>query len=215
MMPQLNGSRRTLGWVGGAAVLATISVVILIARARRARRRQAPAGMEHFYIDDDVAVGMGQPNQQVCGRFALDGFRAVLDLRLGDEEGQALSPGEECEVLTRQGVAYAHFPVPVETPDDVLLARFRHELSGLPKPVLVHCATGKRSGTLALMHHAIDRGLSGEQMLMCAEEAGVLYGPMELRQQIADFVDRQQSASRRMSPRPLYGNGAQSFRNPA
>jgi uncharacterized protein (TIGR01244 family) len=170
--------------------------------------------MDRFFLSDGLAVGIGQPDAEECGRLAADGFRAVLDLRLEDEEGQKLAPSDECEVLTRHGVAYAHFPIATDSLDDVLLTRFRHEVDGLPKPVLVHCATGKRSGTLALMHHAIDRGLNGEQMLMCAEEAGVLYGPAEFRRRIADFVDRQRSTSRTPSLNSLYGNGVQPFRNP-
>jgi protein tyrosine phosphatase (PTP) superfamily phosphohydrolase (DUF442 family) len=49
-------------------------------------------------------------------------------------------------------MAYVHLPVPTNRLSGDLLARFHEEVSRLPKPVFVHCASGKRSGTFAVMH---------------------------------------------------------------
>ena len=62
-------------------------------------------------------------------------------------------------------------------------------VSQLPTPVFVHCASGKRSGTLALMHQAFAAGLSGHEMSKQAEAAGASFGTQEQRDGVAAFVD--------------------------
>jgi uncharacterized protein (TIGR01244 family) len=163
-----------------------------IIQVRMAPAMQQEESMgERMAVNNELAVGTGQPTRDDLRMLAAEGFRSVVDLRREGERNQPLTPGQqERQAAASAGMAYVHLPVPTDRLSDDLLARFHEEVSRLPKPVLVHCASGKRSGTLAFMHDAIARGLSGREMMERAEEAGVLYGPQELRDEVRASVDR-------------------------
>ena len=159
-------------------------------RTGPAKQQEESMG-ERLAVSDKLAVGTGQPTWDDLRMLAAEGFRSVVDLRQEGERDQPLTPGaQERQAAESAGMAYVHLPVPTDRLSGDLLARFREEVLRLPKPVFVHCASGKRSGMFAFMHEAIERGLSGQQMMERAEAAGVLYGPPEIREQVRAFVDR-------------------------
>lgn len=163
-----------------------------ISQVRMGPAKQQEESMgERIAVSDELAVGTGQPTRDDLRMLAAEGFRSVVDLRQEGERNQPLTPGpQERQAAESAGMAYVHLPVPTDRLSGDLLARFREEVSRLQKPVFVHCASGKRSGTFAFMHDAIDRGLSGREMMERAEEAGVLYGPQEIREEVRAFVDQ-------------------------
>ncbi|HEX2942221.1 MAG TPA: protein tyrosine phosphatase family protein [Rhodopila sp.] len=147
--------------------------------------------MDQLAVNDDLMVGTGQPQEDDLRTLAERGVRSVVDLRQEGEPNQALPPARERQATETAGMSYTHVPVPTDRLDHDMLARFHQAVSRLPKPVFVHCASGKRSGSLAFMHDAVSHGLNGREALERAEQAGVLYGSQEVREQMRTFVDQQ------------------------
>jgi uncharacterized protein (TIGR01244 family) len=142
-------------------------------------------------VNDTLTVGRDQPSEEDLRRLAADGFAAIIDLRRAGEGEQALSPPLEAAAAGRHGLRYVHLPIPTDRLDDDMLDRFSRAVAGLPGPVFVHCASGKRSGTFAIVHAAVEEGLSGTAALARIEEAGVGYGSEEMRAHAVRYVDRQ------------------------
>ena len=144
---------------------------------------------ERLKINEEMTVGKSQPTEQEISALAAEGFGSVVDLRQATEPNQPLPPSREREAVERGGMRYLHLPVVSDRLGDDTLDRFHEEVSRLPKPVFVHCASGKRSGTLALMHQAVAERISGQEVARRADAAGVAYGPQDQRDDVAAFVD--------------------------
>ncbi len=80
---------------------------------------------------------------------AQAGFKSVINNR-PDHEGGADQPTSVAieAAAAAAGLSYAHLPVApgYQSPEEI--ARFRELLDALPKPILVFCRTGTRSGKL-------------------------------------------------------------------
>ncbi len=127
---------------------------------------------QRIRINDGLSVDMGQPTREALGRLAQEGFRAVVNLRMAGEQDQPLSPQAEGEVVRQAGLAYVHISVAGAGWKPEQVNGFREELSKLPGPVLVHCASGKRSGAFAMLHVASQEKLTGEDTLVQAKKLG-------------------------------------------
>lgn len=147
-------------------------------------------------LTQTLLVGTDQPSAADLQGFAQEGISSVIDLRQNGEPGQVLPPAAEAEEARRFGLIYRHIPVPTDRIDEDTLDRVHSELSRLPEPIYIHCASGKRSGTLALVHRAIVEGLTGDAMMARAEELGFAFGSDELRNFLKRYVDKRQSAPR-------------------
>lgn len=80
---------------------------------------------------------------------AQAGFRSVINNRPDFEGGPDQPTSAVIEAAAKQaGLRYAFLPVQpaVQTPDEI--ARFAQLLADLPKPILVFCRSGARSGRL-------------------------------------------------------------------
>ncbi|MBV8091643.1 MAG: protein tyrosine phosphatase family protein [Acetobacteraceae bacterium] len=148
---------------------------------------------DYFRVSDTLAVGRGQPTAEDLAALQAGGFRAVVDLRQPGEPNQVLAPDQEREVAAQAGLEYRHVPVPADRLDERLLAGFEQAMADLTGPVFVHCASGKRSGTLAIMHHVLAEGASGQQALQRIEQEGSAYGSAEMRAVVKEFIDRRRS----------------------
>lgn len=77
------------------------------------------------------------------------GFKSVINNR-PDHEGGADQPTSASieAAAVGAGLSYAHLPVApgYQSPEEI--ARFRELLDTMPKPILVFCRTGTRSGKL-------------------------------------------------------------------
>jgi protein tyrosine phosphatase (PTP) superfamily phosphohydrolase (DUF442 family) len=152
-------------------------------------------------ISDELAVGNAVPSRDELVTLAREGFQSVIDLR-EPTETRALAPREQAALVRRFGLEYRNIPVPTDFLDEALLHRFRRAVVELPKPVLVHCGSGKRAGMFALMHAAIEEGSSGARMLARAERLGVSYGSAESRDVFRHYIDAHTVADRyAMTPR--------------
>lgn len=140
-------------------------------------------------VDDALTVARFEPQADDFARFAEHGFRAVVSLQTHEEE-QKLQPHEERRQAEAAGLAFLHQPVKGDalTPDSV--DRFREALRALPKPALLHCASGKRAGAMALMHVAAERGMTGDAALEMARRLGIELGDGPLERLVRDYAER-------------------------
>jgi uncharacterized protein (TIGR01244 family) len=151
--------------------------------------------VRHFRVNDEISVGRDQPGEAELREIAAAGFRAILDLRPDGEGVQPLPPAAEARAAEAAGLRYRNLAIPADRLDEAMLDRFDALLRELPKPVFVHCASGKRSGSFALACAAIGAGLSGDKVIERIAEAGAAYGSEEMRQTIRRWVDRRGRAA--------------------
>lgn len=142
-------------------------------------------------IDDRFTVGLGHPAQDELKQLADQGYKAVVNLRHSEEDGQPLQPDEEGAAVRRLGMEYRHIPVVAEKIDDALVDDFRRTVEGLPGPIYVHCASGQRSGAFTMMHKAAKSGMSGDETLQHAEAMGFECKSKDLADFVRSYVDRQ------------------------
>ena len=140
-------------------------------------------------INSQVTVG-GQPSRDDLNQLKRDGFKSVVNFRTAGEDDQPMSPDQESDATESLGMEYVHLPVSMNSMGPELVDRFRSQFDELPKPVFVHCASGKRAGAMVMMHLASEQGWSGQQTLEKAEQMGFECDKPELRQFVKQYVDQ-------------------------
>lgn len=123
---------------------------------------------------------------------AQRGYRSFIDLR-GENEPAAggLGPHEVRRWVRVHGLTYRQIPVLVTALDDATVDAVRHTLREVEKPVLLHCASGRRAGALALMHLGCEEGATVEQCLTRARAMGLDFeGLPPLRDFFVDYLTR-------------------------
>lgn len=146
-------------------------------------------------VNDQISVG-GQPTENELKEFAQAGFKTVVNLRTPNEENQSLKPEEEGRVVKGSGMEYLHMPVSLDAMNETQVDDFRRHVTQLPAPIFVHCASGKRAGAFAMMHTALEQGLSGEQALQTAEQMGFECDQPRLREFVKNYIDESMSPQR-------------------
>ena len=140
-------------------------------------------------INDQLIVG-AQPSGEQLQQLTQEGFKSIVNLRMPDEREQPLSPEKEGEKVRALGMQYVHIPVSMEAMRAEQVDWLRKELNRLPGPVFVHCHSGKRAGVFAMMHNAIEAGMSGEETLQQAEQMGFEWDVPELKEFVKSYIDR-------------------------
>ncbi|MDN3722504.1 sulfur transferase domain-containing protein [Roseibium salinum] len=115
-------------------------------------------------INDRYTVARFAPTGGAIRQAADEGYRSIVNLKTPDEK-QELPPAEEGQIVREHGLSYVHHPVAGENLSNETVDWFRELVEEIPGPVLVHCASGKRSGALVMMHMAVQEGLSGQQAI--------------------------------------------------
>ena len=90
-----------------------------------------------------------QLDESAMALLAQSGFKSVINNRPDHEGGPDQPTSAALErAAAAQGLAYAHLPVSpaFQSPEEA--ARLRDLLDTLPKPILLFCRTGTRSGKL-------------------------------------------------------------------
>ncbi|AFY54343.1 hypothetical protein Riv7116_1800 [Rivularia sp. PCC 7116] len=119
-------------------------------------------------INDDITV-TGQVTPEQLQQAAKSGLKSVLNLRAPDEKGFMKDEQQQAEAA---GLNYTNIPLKVETIDDKLIDEILEQIDQLPKPALIHCASGMRAGAMALMNLAIDKGMTPKEAFETAEKLG-------------------------------------------
>lgn len=142
-------------------------------------------------LSDDYTVAKFEPGRETFERIAAEGFRTVVSMQ-GRNEDQRLAIDAEREAAERAGLAFYHQPVSGDSLDDRTVDQFREALGRLPRLVFLHCASGKRSGAMAMMHLASEQGLTGDEALKKAAAMGFECDSAELETFVKEYVDRHQ-----------------------
>lgn len=119
---------------------------------------------------DLVTTGQVVPEQ--LRQAVLEGFKSVLNLRSPDELGFLTT---EQDLVEELGLRYLNIPLKLETLREELITHILVQLENLPKPVVMHCAAGMRSTTIALVSIAVQEGLTIEETLAIARRLGFDY----------------------------------------
>ncbi|MBW3582297.1 MAG: tyrosine-protein phosphatase [Euryarchaeota archaeon] len=143
-----------------------------------------------IHFDDDT-TSSGALTEADIDELESEGYRAIVDLRTEDEElaEGRLDPLQEARLSRRRGLDHIHLPVHRAHPKMEKVQTFLKILQELPRPVLVHCSGGKRSGAFLLIERAVREGWSGRDAL--AEGRRVGYDPddKDLEQAVANYID--------------------------
>lgn len=123
-------------------------------------------------IDDNLSIAMGQPTTEQLQQAAKEGFKSVLNLRSPQEEGFANDEQQQAEAA---GLKYVNLPVKLDGMSDELTDRVLQEIDRLPKPALIHCKSGMRSGAMTLMSVATKRGMTANEAIALSKQNGFDY----------------------------------------
>ncbi len=131
-------------------------------------------------LPDAGFLSTGQPNEEMLDLVAAAGYAAIVDLR-GVEEDRGID--ERAEVEAR-GMQYVSLPTPdlsaATTEQAGRLAEILAEIDG---PVLLHCFSGNRVGSLFALE-ARAEGKSAEEALAFGEAAGLTRWRTEIREKV-------------------------------
>jgi uncharacterized protein (TIGR01244 family) len=139
-------------------------------------------------INDQVTVGP-QPDESALEDLSRQGFSTIINLRTDGEPDQPLSPADEKEVARRSNMSYVHVPVPMKDADASVVDRFRAAFEQTPKPVYVHCKSGKRAGAMVMIQQGLSMGLSGKQVIDKAKQMGFECDNEQLKSLVVEYVD--------------------------
>lgn len=144
-------------------------------------------------INEQITVS-GQPTAEDIAQLKDTGFRTIVNLRTEGEEDQPMSPAQEQQVVEQAGMKYLHLPVSPASMGPELVDKFRAQITDLPEPLLVHCASGMRAGAFSMMATATEEGWTGDETLEKAKAMGFECKAPELKQFVRSYVDGHQPA---------------------
>ena len=148
--------------------------------------------MQGTRLNDAITV-TGQLTEEQLKQAVQEGFRSVLNLCAPEEE--SVLPGEK-EKAEGVGLVYVNIPVRKAAISDDLTTRVLSEIDRLPKPVLLHCASGMRASAMGFMHGATRQGLSAEKAMEQAHALGFdCSSEPQIKQFFEHYVDSHQSGS--------------------
>lgn len=139
-------------------------------------------------VNDEISVAAFDPNADRFKTFAEKGFKSVINLQTTEEE-QNVSQEKEKELAKANNLRYKHIGVSKDNLSEAMVDDFRNELENAPKPILVHCKSGKRSGAFVMMHIGCKKNMSGEEVIKQAEEMGFECDVPELEEFLKKYVN--------------------------
>lgn len=119
-------------------------------------------------INEQLTVA-GQVTPEQLQQAAEEGYKSVLNLRSPDEEGFL---SDEQQLAVALGFHYVNIPVKPSEINDELTGIVLQQIDELPKPALIHCASGMRAGAMAFMNVATRQGMTPEQVFERAHQVG-------------------------------------------
>ncbi len=135
-------------------------------------------------LNENIATG-AQPKAEAFTKLAQQGYRAVLSLRVENEEGFDL---KQDRVRAEQaGLRYIHIPFATAAPDTKRIAQFFAAVKEKKNfPLLVYCGSANRVGALWMLYRVVEEGWSEEQALAEAVKIGLTR--LELKAFVQSYV---------------------------
>ena len=151
-------------------------------------QKRAERIMEQIKLNDNISIG-GQPTAAELEHLKELGFKTIFNLRGEDEENTTLSPSDEADKVQELDMIYKHLPVDMDVVSDEQVDHFRREMAEAPAPIFVHCSSGRRAGTFAMMEQAVANNMTGEEALKAAQKVGFVCDAPEMAKFICTYVD--------------------------
>ncbi|UJS16775.1 MAG: protein tyrosine phosphatase family protein [Candidatus Jettenia sp.] len=152
---------------------------------------------DQMKISEDITSSR-QPSKEEIKKLPQQGFKSVVNLRTSEEEDMSFSPQEEGELVRESGMEYLNIPISTkEGPKSEQVDQFRTEIEHMPKPIFIHCHTGKRSGALAMIYLALKEGLTGEEALQKAQSMGFECNVPGLKEFFINYINQNTMAGKR------------------
>lgn len=127
---------------------------------------------------DNKVYFAGQPSQEGLARFAELGIKTVINLR-GESELASLGFDEK-QVVEAAGMTYLHAPMGRQLPAAKVLDQIMDAIATSDDaPVLIHCASSNRVGTIWSYFAGTRNGLDVEAALAEGKAAGMHAAPLE------------------------------------
>lgn len=146
-------------------------------------------------VNDELAIAKFEPDVESFKEIAAKGFRSVVNLQPRDEK-QKISEELKKRLAEQAGLAYCHAPISSQALNDRAVDRFRDAIEQLPKPVLIHCASGRRAGAAALMYLGVKNKQRGQEILDQAKRMGFECGTQQFDDFVRDYIDRHHADDR-------------------
>lgn len=120
-------------------------------------------------INDQLAVATNQVTPEQLQQAAQEGFKSVLNLRSPNEEGFVSDEQQQAE---NAGLKYVNVPVKPDNISDQLADQVLQQIDQLPKPALIHCKSGMRSGAMTLMYLATQQEMTADEAMAIGKQNG-------------------------------------------
>ena len=127
----------------------------------------------------------GQPAAAHFEALKAAGVETIVDIR----DPMEPRPFDEPALMSRLGLRYVNVPVTAGNLDDETMDRALGAIRAAgDRPVLLHCASGNRTGGPLIAHLMLDRGASEETAVETAVRAGLRSA--EVLQWAVDYAHR-------------------------
>lgn len=142
-------------------------------------------------LTDQLAISDALTEDDVR-RLRTMGFRSVIDLRSdGEPRSQSVPPWRESTLVREAGLSYHQIAVEPPMLSDALAFAIRRAFHEAPAPVLLHCTSGRRAGTFALILLSCDNDMSVDDCLIHGRQLGLDFDGMpRLTRFLRRFVER-------------------------
>lgn len=139
---------------------------------RRAIRPLQVGDTPNVTTFDNRVYFAGQPTKEAIKQFAELGVKTVINLR---QESEMASLGfDEKDAVESAGMTYVHAPMGRGIPPEATRRRIMEALdTSADAPVLLHCASSNRVGTIWSVYAGLRAGLSTEDALSEGRAAGM------------------------------------------
>jgi uncharacterized protein (TIGR01244 family) len=141
-------------------------------KSRPAIRRLTIENTANVSTFDNRIYFAGQPNEDALKQFADFGVKTVINLRT-DQELAGLGFDEKA-VVEEAGMKYIHAPMSREIPDASTLQKIMIALDTAgDAPVLLHCSTSMRVGTIWSIYAGRQGNLTVDEAIAEGKDAGM------------------------------------------
>jgi uncharacterized protein (TIGR01244 family) len=140
-------------------------------------------------VNQHLAIS-GALTQGDLEQLATQGYRSIIDLRSDDEPAiGGLRPSQERQCAAGMNLSYLQLPVIFPKLEPTCINLVRDALERAMPPVLLHCASGRRAGYLALIYLGCQGRWSAEQCLDHASRLGLdIDGMSAMRDILVKYV---------------------------
>ncbi|MGB7415652.1 MAG: cytochrome b6-f complex iron-sulfur subunit [Thermosynechococcaceae cyanobacterium] len=137
-------------------------------------------------LSDQLTVATTQLNPEQLQALKGAGYQSVLNLRSPSEKGFLTDEQRQMEAA---GLQYLNIPVNPAQISDSLTDQILGQMDQLPKPILLHCSSGIRSGAMALIYVAIQEEMTVDQAMAKNRLLGLgLATKPKIQQFVQDYI---------------------------